>query len=69
MYCENSWTSRNNVIRALSIAPDGTYSLSIRSTKFGESFICSSPQRLVYLLYQLPTKNSYKYEKISTLAV
>lgn len=64
----NSWASRSSIIKALGIAPLDTYRLSIKSTKFGESSICGTPVDLLYLLYQLPTKNLYRYEKVLDLS-
>ena len=68
MLYENTWTTRNNVIRGLSLSDPANYRLSIDSDKYGVSSVIGTPRNLVSLLLNLPTKNQYHYEKVLDLA-
>ena len=67
MLYEKTWTSRSYIIKGLCLCEPGTYRLSIDSEKYGVSSVVGNPKNLVSLLYNLPTKNLYCYEKISEL--
>ena len=67
MLLEKTWTSRSRVIKGLCLSDSGTYRLSIDSVKYGVTSVVGNPTNLVSLLYNLPTKNSYCYEKISDM--
>lgn len=68
MVPEKTWSSRKNILDSLCVGDADYYRLGIDSSTHGVTYIQGSFRNLINLLLQLPTKNKYSYEKVSSLA-
>lgn len=67
MVPEKTWSSRKNVIESLCTGDSELYRVGVDSPNYGISFFQGTFRNLISILLQLPTKNLYMYEKISSL--